>query len=88
MTARFLLQLRQWEQQAMNASKRSKFMINFKTPGDEDEDDEDENDHFDRYQPSTIYNEFGNDPVLEARMGYVDENMREVGTGSARLADR
>lgn len=63
-------------------------MINFETPGDEDEDDEDENDHFDRYQPSTIYNEFGNDPVLEARMGYVDENMREVGTGSARLADR
>ena len=68
-------------------------MINFKTATvhDDNDDDEDENDRFDRGQPSTIYNEFGNDPVLEARMGYVvnvDENMSEVGARNARIADR
>ena len=65
-------------------------MSNFKTPSvhDDSDDDEDENDYFDRCQPTTIYNEFGNDPVLEARMKYLDEDMREVGTRSARLADR
>jgi hypothetical protein len=91
MTARFLLQLRKWEHQATNASEISRsggeFVINFKTPTVHDDDyDEDENDRFECGQPWTIYNEFGNDPVLEARMGYVtnvEENMSEVGTRSA-----
>jgi len=98
MTARFLLQLREWEHQATNTSevsrRGSRFVINFKVPTMHDDEDEDveENDHFDRGQPQwTIYNEFGNDPVLEARLGYVvnvEENMSEVGTQNARLADR
>ena len=97
MTARFLLQLREWEHQATNASevsrRGSRFVINFKAPTvhDDEDKDEEENDHFDRGQPWTIHNEFGNDPVLEARLGYVvnvEENMSEVGTQNARLADR
>jgi hypothetical protein len=95
MTARFLLQLREWEHQATNTSRRgSEFVINFKVPtvhDDDDDEDEDENDRVDCGQPWTIHDEFGNDPVLEARMEYVvnvEENMGEVGTRSARLADR
>ena len=97
MTARFLLQLREWEHQATDTSKISRrggeFVINFKVPtAHEDEDeDEDENDRVDCGQPWTIHDEFGNDPVLEARMEYVvnvEENMSEVGTQRARLADR
>ena len=94
MTARFLLQLREWEHQATNTSevshRGSEFLINFKIPTVHDDDDDDESDHVDRW---TIHNEFGNDPVLEARMGNgvsVEENMdmSEVGKQSAKLADR
>ena len=73
-------------------------MLNFKknTVHDDlndDDDEEHENGRFDHGHRWTIHNEFGNDPVLEARMGYgvnVDENvdMDEAGTQSTRLADR
>jgi len=95
MTARFLLQLREWEHQATNTSeisrRGSEFVINFKVLTVHDDEDEEENDPFDRGQPRIIHNEFGNDPVLEARMKYVvnvEENMNELETRSARLADR
>ena len=72
-------------------------MLNFKkaTVRDDlnDDDEEQGNDRFDHGYRWTIHNEFGNDPVLEARMGYgvnMDDNvdMSEVGTRSTRLADR
>jgi len=99
MTARFLLHLREWEHGAMNMSEFSRrgsdFVINFKKTivHDDNDDEEDESDRFEHGHRWTIHKEFGNDPVLEARMGYgvsVDENveMSEVGTRSARLADR
>jgi len=67
MTARFLLHLREWEDQSTNMSEIScegrGTVMNFKKNTVRDE-------NFDHSRGWTIHDEFGNDPVLEARMGY------------------
>ena len=73
-------------------------VINFKktTVGDDEFDDYRENGNGNRNTSGhgwTIHDEFGNDPVLEARMGYgvgVGETvgMGEIGTRSTRDVER
>lgn len=97
MTARFLIHLREWEHKAAYMSEFSQggsglaSVINFKKTTVHDEDDETEN-GVDRVGGWTIHDEFGNDPVLEARMGYrssVEEGVDiEIVTRSPRAVDR
>ncbi|KIM40793.1 hypothetical protein M413DRAFT_168192 [Hebeloma cylindrosporum] len=93
MTARFLLQLREWEHQATNGTEASHreggFVINFKPGTEQDEDDE--NGGLDRGHRGMIHSEFGNDPVLEAKMRHgvnMDEgiDLGEVRTRRTSLA--
>ena len=104
MTARFLLHLRDWEHQATSKSefshRGSGAEINFKktTVCDDELDDYRENNNGNGNRNNSghgwsIHDEFGNDPVLEARMGYdvsKDEkaNLGEIETSSIQLVSR
>jgi len=107
MTARFLLHLRDWESQSADKSDFSRSgtgtEINFKktTMGDDEfsnfreKESEGGNGNGDGNNASggwTIHSEFGNDPVLEARMGCnaskgETASLREIGARSLRVVD-
>jgi len=85
MTARFLLHLREWEHLATNMSELScewrgtAMMFKKTTVRDDNANDQNQNalGHGHRW---TVHDEFGNDPVLEARIGCgvsVNENENE-----------
>jgi len=99
MTARFLLHLREWEHQATNMSElscgwRGTAMM-FKKTTVRDDNDNDENQNTLGHGPKwTVHDEFGNDPVLEARIWCrmsVNENenvdMNEVGIPSVLVVN-
>jgi len=105
MTARFLLHLRDWESHSTDKSEFSRSgtgtEINFKktTTGDNEssdcreKDSESSNGNGNAASSGwTIHSEFGNDLVLEARMGCNASkgeiaSLREIGTRSPRVFD-